>query len=125
MLGTTFMDLAIALGLGLLVGLQKERAESPLAGLRTFALVALAGGVSAVLAAETTPWVIVVALVSVAALMMTGNAVLISRQSADPGQTTEVAVVLTFLIGALVVVGPREVAIVCGSVVAMLLHLPH
>ncbi|MDH3423192.1 MAG: DUF4010 domain-containing protein, partial [Gemmatimonadota bacterium] len=41
----------------------------------------------------------------------------------DPGQTTEAAIVLTFLIGALVVVGPREVAIVLGATTAMLLHL--
>jgi hypothetical protein len=33
MLGTIFMGVGIALGQGLLIGLQKERAESPLAGL--------------------------------------------------------------------------------------------
>ena len=59
MLGSVFVDLGIALGLGLLVGLQKERAESPLAGLRTFALVTLAGAVAALVSAATTPWVIV------------------------------------------------------------------
>jgi hypothetical protein len=38
MLTTTIMDFLIAIGLGLLVGLQKERDASPLAGLKTFAL---------------------------------------------------------------------------------------
>jgi len=123
MLSTTFMDLAIALGLGLLVGLQKERAESPLAGLRTFALVTLAGAVAALVGVATTPWVIVGGLLAVTTLMVTGNVVLMKGPGTDPGQTTEAAVVLMFLIGALVIVGPREVAIVGGATTAMLLHL--
>lgn len=124
MLSTTFMDLAIALGLGLLVGLQKERAESPLAGLRTFALVTWAGAMAALVGQATTQWVLVGGLLAVAALMVTGNAVLMKTEpESDPGQTTEAAVVLMYLIGALVVVGPREVAIVGGAATAVLLHL--
>jgi len=124
MLSTTFLDLAIALGLGLLVGLQKERAESPLAGLRTFALITLAGAVAALVGEATTQWVVVGGIVAVAALMMAGNLVM-ARVDAhqDPGQTTETAVVLMYLVGTLVVAGPREVAIVLGATVAMLLHL--
>lgn len=125
MLGTAFMDLLIALGIGLLVGLQKERAESPLAGLRTFALVSLLGAVAGLISQETAagPWLIAAGLIAVTALMITGNAMLMKRGDIDPGQTTEVATVLTFLVGALVVVGPREVAIVLGATTAMLLHL--
>jgi MgtC family. len=40
-----FQNLAIALGLGLLVGLQRESVATPLGGLRTFALVTLLGAV--------------------------------------------------------------------------------
>lgn len=123
MLGSVFMDLGIALGLGLLVGLQKERSESPLAGLRTFTLVSLAGAVSALVAAQTTPWVIAAGLVCVTALMITGNAILMKAGSDDAGQTTEAAVLVMYLLGVLVVVGPREAAIVCGGTTAMLLHL--
>ncbi len=117
------MDLAIALGLGLLVGLQKERAASPLAGLRTFALVTLTGAVAALLGAVTTPWVIVGGLIAVVALMVTGNTILMRGQGTNPGQTTEAAAVLMYMIGALTVAGPREVAIVAGAITAMLLHL--
>ena len=42
---TVLGDLAVALGLGLLVGLQRERAAGTVAGIRTFALIALAGAV--------------------------------------------------------------------------------
>lgn len=40
-----FPRLGLALGLGLLVGLQRERARSKLAGIRTFALITLFGAV--------------------------------------------------------------------------------
>jgi uncharacterized membrane protein (DUF4010 family) len=117
------MNLAIALGLGLLVGLQKERVESPLAGLRTFALVTVAGAVAALVGDATTWWVIVGGLLAITALVVTGNVVLLHAGGDDPGQTTEAAVVLMFLIGALVMIGPREVAIVLGATTAVLLHL--
>lgn len=122
MLSTMFMDVLIALGLGLLVGLQKERTASPMAGLRTFALVSVLGAVSALISAGN-PWVIVAGILAVTGLMVVGNVVLMSAGEHDPGQTTEVAVVLTFLTGALVVVGPREVAIAVGALTALLLHL--
>ena len=123
MLGPTFMDLLIALAIGMLVGLQKERARSPLAGLRTFALVSVLGAVSALLSSQTGSWLIVAGLLAITALMITGNVMMLRGGDTDPGQTTEVAVVLTFLVGALVVIGPREVAIVVGATIAILLHL--
>ncbi len=96
MLSTTFMDLAIAAGLGLLIGLQKERADSPLAGLRTFAIVCLSGAAAAIVGDLTTMWVVVGGLLAVAALMVAGNMVILYGQGGDdPGQTTEVAVFLT------------------------------
>jgi uncharacterized membrane protein (DUF4010 family) len=123
MLSETIVNLATALGLGLLVGLQKERAQSPLAGLRTFALATLGGAVAALVGTITTPWVIVGGLFAVTALMVTGNVVLLRSGETDPGQTTEVAIVVMYLIGAMTMVGSREVAIVLGATVAMLLHL--
>jgi uncharacterized membrane protein (DUF4010 family) len=123
MLSTTFMDLLIALGIGLLVGLQKERVASPLAGLRTFALVSVFGALAALIARTSGPWVIVAGLVAITTLTVMGNVMSMRKGDIDPGQTTEVAIVLTFLIGSLVVIGPREAAIVLGATLAMLLHL--
>ena len=79
---------------------------------------------AALVGEATTQWIVVGGLLAVAALMVTGNAVLMkSEPESDPGQTTEAAIVLMYLIGALVIVGPREAAIACGAVTAMLLHL--
>jgi hypothetical protein len=44
-----FQQLGIALGLGLLVGLQRESAASPLAGVRMFPLVTVLGTVCGLL----------------------------------------------------------------------------
>lgn len=119
----TFVDLAIALGIGLLVGLQKERVESPVAGLRTFALVSVFGAVAALISGPAAPYVIIAGLLSVTTFTVMGNVISMRGGSIDPGQTTEVAIVLTFLLGALVVIGPREAAIVLGATVAILLHM--
>ncbi len=123
MTGTALMDLLMALGIGLLVGLQKERVASPLAGLRTFALVSVFGAVAALIAPAAGPWLIVAGLLAITALMVMGNVMSMRRGDLDPGQTTEVAIVLMYLIGALVVIGPREAAIVMGATLATLLHL--
>ncbi len=123
MLGSVFMDVLIALGIGLLVGLQKERVASPLAGLRTFALVSLFGAVAALISQGTGIWIVVAGLFAITTLTVMGNVMSMKKGDIDPGQTTEVAIVLTFLLGALVVTGPREVAIVLGATTAMLLHL--
>ncbi len=122
-LDETFLSLLIALGLGLLVGLQKERSKSLLAGLKTFALVTVFGALAATLATALGAWIVVGGLIAVTALMVTGNYVLVKEGSTDPGQTTEVAVILMYLVGVLTVLGPREVAIVVGATTAVLLHL--
>lgn len=43
MIPTPLLQLAVALGLGLLVGMQRERMDSAIAGIRTFAPVARRG----------------------------------------------------------------------------------
>jgi uncharacterized membrane protein (DUF4010 family) len=88
-----------ALALGLLIGFERERShppESRVGGSRTFALVAVCGA----LAAFLDPWVIVAGLVGVAALVV----VAYRRTSLlDPGTTTEVALLATYLLGALTI----------------------
>ncbi len=53
-----FAELGISLGLGLLVGLQRELAESRVAGLRTFALITLLGTLAAFVADRLGGWAI-------------------------------------------------------------------
>lgn len=119
----TLGSLIIALGLGLLVGLERERAASPLGGVRTFALVTVLGTVCGLLAVDFGGWVVALGLVALAALLVAGNLAMSRGGHADVGQTTEVAMLLMFGVGAYLAVGERAVAVVLGGAVAVLLHL--
>ncbi len=95
---------ASALGLGLLLGLERERGqrpdEEPVAGVRTFALVALLGATAAHLhlAAGLTA-LLLAAFAAVAALAVVSYYV--TARHGDVGATTEVTVLMTFFVGTL------------------------
>ena len=91
--------LATALGVGLLVGIERERRKGQepngiAAGVRTHALLALSGAVAWLLG----PWMLVLGAVAVTALVVASYG---RTASTDPGLTGEVAMLLTFLLGAL------------------------
>lgn len=99
------MGLLAALGSGLLIGLERERhkgqgpGREP-AGLRTFTLAALTGALAQGLD--------ITGLVAVGALAITALAAIAYARSRapDPGLTTEVALLLTYLIGVLCIQAP-------------------
>lgn len=117
-----FKSLGISLLLGLLVGLQRERAEPRLAGIRTFALITLLGSVSALAAQVLGGWIVGAALIGVASATVVGNLYSLKKSQGEPGITSEVAILAMFAIGAYVVVGPKEVAVAAGAAVAILLQ---
>jgi uncharacterized membrane protein (DUF4010 family) len=123
MVPETFLQLAVALGLGLLVGLQRERMDSAIAGIRTFALITLFGAVAAHLGQIFGGWVVAAGLVVAAAFVVSGSFARVAKGDADPGQTTEFAAVLMYGVGAWVVSGGMPVAVALGGTVAVLLHL--
>lgn len=87
---------AAALGVGLLIGIERERSQPPEspAGLRSFVLAALAGAVAGAIGAAA----VAVSIGAFALLTLAGY--LHTRQS-DPGLTTEFALLLTVLLGVL------------------------
>jgi uncharacterized membrane protein (DUF4010 family) len=119
----TFLALGIALGLGLLVGMQRERAGKRTAGSRTFPLITLLGAVTAVLAGPVGGWIVGAGMLGVVATLVVGN--LVDRQQAaeHPGMTTEVAMLVMFGVGALCVLAPWEIATAVGGTVLVLLHV--
>lgn len=115
-------SLAIALGLGLLVGLERERAENGVAGIRTFALITLLGALTAILATQFGGWIIAAALVAVAAMLVLGNVLRLKAGRADAGITTAAAALVMFGVGAAVVAGYAAAAVAVSGTVALLLH---
>jgi uncharacterized membrane protein (DUF4010 family) len=118
--GEALLSLAVALGVGLLIGVERERRKAQrggegAAGLRTFAIVALLGAISGLLGG--------VVLLALATLVVAGLAALSywrTRKEADAGLTTEIALVLTALLGG-AAVGAPALAAATGVAVAILL----
>jgi len=121
-LGSIFFQLAIALGLGLLVGLQREHVTKRLGGVRTFPLVTMLGTISGLLAQSFGGWMVAAGLLALTGIIVIGDLAELREDKLDPGVTTEVAMLLMFVIGAYLVVGRREVAIALGGAVAVLLQ---
>ncbi len=112
-------SLALALGIGLLIGVERERRKGQgptrqFAGVRSFTLVALLGASTELLGQV---WLTALAGALVAALVVVAYW---RDRSADPGVTTEIALFLTFVLGLLAVPYPA-VAAGGGVVVAGLL----
>lgn len=121
---TIFAQLGISLLLGLLVGLQRQHSTDGMPGLRTFPLITVFGTVSALVALEFGGWVVAAGLLGMVAVLVFPSLVRIRRQEPDPGTTTDVAVLLMYGVGALLVVLPDQmgVAVAVGGGVAVLLQ---
>lgn len=115
----TLVPLSVALGIGLLVGAEREqhKGHGPRrrsAGIRTFTTAAMLGFVAQSLHSS---WLIGVALLALAALTMSAYQ---QAQHNDPGLTSEVAILLTCLLGALSCTAP-ELAAITGITLAAVL----
>jgi uncharacterized membrane protein (DUF4010 family) len=117
-----FGQIAISLLLGLLIGLQRQRAESHIGGIRTYPLIAAFGTISGWLALEHGGWIVAAGIVALASLLVVSNLILARNGKADPGQTSEVAALLLYGIGAYLVTGHLAVAVALGGIMTVLLH---
>lgn len=109
-------DLAIALFIGALLGVERERriAEKGggIAGIRTFVLLSEAGALSAWMAVEwSSPWLFPAVLVAVAGLLVAGFLQQPRDGAGRTGLTTMAAGISAFLLGGLTMAGHREVAV--------------
>jgi uncharacterized membrane protein (DUF4010 family) len=120
-----FERLGLALAVGLLVGLERgwrerEAAEgSRVAGIRTFALIGLGGGLAALLTGPSIGLAFGLVFAGFAALMIV--AYVGDIKPGEVSATTTVAALVTFLLGALAVAGQMEVAASAAVVTTILL----
>lgn len=118
-LDVPFGGFAVALGLGLLIGVERERNKGSgpqrgAAGVRTFTLVALLGATAA--ASDSTALIM---LFGAGVALLTGAAYLRSHAD-DPGITTEVALLLVYALSVLAI-GKPQLAAGLGALAALLL----
>jgi uncharacterized membrane protein (DUF4010 family) len=94
-----WLDVAVALGIGLLIGAERERSkgEGPdrsAAGIRTLAIASLLGAVST----KINFWLLVVSTIGVTIFAAIAY---FNKSDEDPGLTTEITLVLTVILGGL------------------------
>ena len=125
---TVALDFATAILLGALVGIEREKRKSEeedthhIAGLRTFILLALFGAAAGFLSRSlSTPWIFAVSLLIVGAFVVAGYYVTSRTSQNGKGLTTEIAAVIVFLLGAMVMYGYEPLAIGLGVVTAAVL----
>lgn len=116
-------QLGVSLVLGLLVGLERERTEASIAGIRTFPLISVFGTVCAQIGQTTGGWIIAAGLLALSGTLIFANFVKVKSGDIDPGMTTEIAALLLFGLGALIVLGTMQAAVVMGGAMVVLLHL--
>lgn len=114
-------QLIVSLGLGMLIGLQRERSGSAIGGIRTFPLITLFGTVSGQLAQTYGGFILASGFLALAALTFIPNLPRVKSGEIN-GMTTEVAMLLLYALGAFLVSGPMFLVVATGSAVALLLH---
>ena len=117
-----FVQLGFALLLGLLVGLQREHAESGAAGLRTFPLITVLGTAAAMLGQTFGGWIVAAGLLGIVALIGVSHWLAFRHEDTTRGTTTDAAMLLMYCVGALIIIGPLAAAIVIGGATAILLQ---
>jgi uncharacterized membrane protein (DUF4010 family) len=113
-----WLNLAVALGIGLLIGAERERSKGTgpdrlSAGIRTFTIASLLGAISTAF----NFWLLVISMFCV--MIFTAIAYF-NRQDQDPGLTTEIALIFTVLLGGLAIRN-AALAAALGVVIAILL----
>ncbi|GAA0850035.1 MgtC/SapB family protein [Marinobacter szutsaonensis] len=122
----TIINLAVALLLGAIIGLERgwdareQKSGERIAGIRTFALIGLLGGVSGVLAREITEWAFPVLLVCVVAMAIVAYSERLEHIR-NFSITGMVGMVLTFCFGTIAVVVDPVMATAAAVVTAIIL----
>ncbi len=118
--------LAVATAIGMLVGIERGWKDrdgpdgSRTAGLRTFTLIGLFGGMSAVVGSELTPLFLVAALVSLT-IAFTAFELLRARRTETSDATTLVSVMLVFALSAAAGLGYLQAASAAAVAAAIVL----
>ena len=119
-------QLLISLLLGSIIGIQRGWAQrhnadgSRVAGIRTFALVGLFGGITAVLANKFTPWLIGFGMLTMIIIISVAF-VLSHRKQNDVSITGIIGLLITYALGCVAVAGEPVIAASAAVITALIL----
>ena len=115
---TLWLNLAVALGIGLLIGAERERSKGTgpdrsSAGIRTFTIASLLGAVSTLV----NFWLLVA---SIFCVMIFAAIAYFNRRTQDPGLTTEITLIFAVILGGLAMSAAALAAALAVSVAILL-----
>ena len=122
------IHLLSALAIGLLIGIErgwsgrKEEEGARIAGMRTFSLIGLLGGVAAEVSKILGEWIIAAFIIAITALIIVGH-IFETRKSGDIGTTTAFSMMLTFLLAVWAALGFYVYALGASVLVVALLGM--
>ncbi len=113
-----WLNLAVALGIGLLIGAERERnrgepGDQSIAGIRTFTIASLVGAISMML----NIWLLVTSLFCVTIFAATASFI---KRDKEAGLTSEVTLVFTVILGGLAMSAPALAASLAVSAAILL-----
>ena len=120
------LKLLAALAIGLLFGIERgwsDRDEDEgdrIAGIRTFSIIGLLGGVWALLSGSLNDWMLAASFIAVSSLIVAAHIIDV-RRNRDVGTTTAFTMMLTFALSALAVIGQPVLAMAVTIVAVSLL----
>ena len=119
LLSTPLGGLVVALGVGLLIGVERERSKGAgparnAAGVRTFALTAMLGAIAGTIGSMP-----LVAMLAGGVIVLTAAGYLRANNQ-DPGLTTEIALIATYALGALATATRRSPQVSARSTALLL-----
>lgn len=120
-------QLGVALAIGLLVGVERgwhsrdQEEGSRVAGIRTFALVGLLGGVIGLITTQVGPLLLAIVFLAITILVVAAYTVNLRHGSADVGITSLIALLLTFALGAVATMGYIAAAAAVAVVATLIL----
>lgn len=123
-----FKRLAVALAAGFLIGLERgwsdrdEPEGQRIAGIRTFGLISLLGALWSLVYLSTGSWAVVLAFLGFCGLVIVAQWQR-SQEQGGYGITTTVAALITFVLGAVAVLGHLSIAAGTAVVIAFILGL--
>jgi uncharacterized membrane protein (DUF4010 family) len=117
------IDFATSAGIGLLVGLERERNPLTKAGLRTFTLIAVLGTLTALAAeASGSVWLVAAGFVAVAAVLAAAYLADPRTTEVESGTTTVIAALAVFCLGVINYHGEGVLAVILGVAITALLY---
>ena len=119
----TLLQITVSLALGLLLGLQRQRTDASVGGIRTFPLFALLGTVCAKIAAVYGGWILGAGLLALAGVLVLAKVLKGQAGGPNGGITSEVAALLLYAVGILLASDQMAAGVLIGGVMLLLLHL--